>query len=61
MLARHLLDWAANSDDLEVADALIHAGDIEAPDGSIGSPVVDQVQLGPRLRARPRKLTRRGS
>jgi uncharacterized protein len=34
------LHWAASSDDVEVARALINAGaDIEAPDGSIGTPL----------------------
>ncbi|MFF4825715.1 ankyrin repeat domain-containing protein [Streptomyces sp. NPDC001312] len=34
------LHWAASSDDVDVAAALIEAGaDIEAPDGSIGTPL----------------------
>ncbi|MBV8949903.1 MAG: ankyrin repeat domain-containing protein, partial [Actinobacteria bacterium] len=34
------LHWAASSDDVDVAEALIDAGaDIEAPDGSIGTPL----------------------
>ena len=34
------LHWAASSDDLEVAEALIDNGaDLEAPDGSIGTPL----------------------
>jgi ankyrin repeat protein len=34
------LHWAASSDDVDVADALIEAGaDIEAPGGSIGTPL----------------------
>lgn len=38
------LHWAASSDDLEVAEALIDAGaDIEAPGGSIGTPIANAV------------------
>jgi hypothetical protein len=34
------LHWAASSDDVDVAEALIQGGaDIEAPDGSIGTPL----------------------
>jgi hypothetical protein len=34
------LHWAASSDDVDVASALVDAGaDLEAPDGSIGSPL----------------------
>src|SRR5438552_2358013 len=41
------LHWAASSDDLEVADALIDAGaDIEAPDGSIGTPLDNAIGYG---------------
>lgn len=38
------LHWAASSDDVEVAEALIDAGaDIEAPGGSIGTPLGNAV------------------
>ncbi|MFF2466987.1 MULTISPECIES: ankyrin repeat domain-containing protein [Streptomyces] len=38
------LHWAASSDDVDVAAALIDAGaDIEAPDGSIGTPLDNAV------------------
>lgn len=38
------LHWAASSDDAEVAGALIDAGaDLEAPDGSIGTPLGNAV------------------
>jgi ankyrin repeat protein len=38
------LHWAASSDDVEVAGALIDGGaDIEAPDGSIGTPLGNAV------------------
>ena len=38
------LHWAASSDDVEVAEALIDGGaDIEAPDGSIGTPLDNAV------------------
>jgi ankyrin repeat protein len=38
------LHWAASSDDVEVAAALIDAGaDIEAPDGSIGTPLANAI------------------
>jgi uncharacterized protein len=38
------LHWAASSDDVEVATALIDAGaDVEAPDGSIGTPLGNSV------------------
>jgi ankyrin repeat protein len=41
------LHWAASSDDLDVADALIDAGaDIEAPDGSIGAPLDNAIGYG---------------
>jgi ankyrin repeat protein len=41
------LHWAASSDDLDVADALIDGGaDIEAPDGSIGTPLANAVGYG---------------
>jgi len=41
------LHWAASSDDLEVADALIDGGaDIEAPSGSIGTPLANAVGYG---------------
>jgi hypothetical protein len=38
------LHWAASSDDVDVAEALIDAGaDLEAPDGSIGTPLANAV------------------
>lgn len=38
------LHWAASSDDVDVAEALIDAGaDIDAPDGSIGTPLGNAV------------------
>jgi ankyrin repeat protein len=38
------LHWAASSDDVDVAAALIDAGaDIEAPDGSIGTPLENAI------------------
>ncbi|MGH7777716.1 MAG: ankyrin repeat domain-containing protein [Candidatus Dormibacterales bacterium] len=41
------LHWAASSDDVDVAEALIDAGaDIEVPDGSIGSPLANAVGYG---------------
>ena len=41
------LHWAASSDDVDVAEALIDAGaDIEAPDGSIGTPLGNAVGYG---------------
>jgi ankyrin repeat protein len=41
------LHWAASSDDVEVAEALIDAGaDIEAADGSIGTPLGNAVGYG---------------
>lgn len=41
------LHWAASSDDVEVAEALIDGGaDIDAPDGSIGTPVANAVGYG---------------
>jgi ankyrin repeat protein len=41
------LHWAASSDDLDVADALIEAGaDIEAPHGSIGTPLDNAIGYG---------------
>ncbi len=41
------LHWAASSDDAHVAAALIDAGaDIEAPDGSIGTPLANAVGYG---------------
>ena len=41
------LHWAASSDDVEVADVLIRGGaDLEAPDGSIGTPLANAVGYG---------------
>jgi len=41
------LHWAASSDDLDVADALIDAGaDLEAPGGSIGTPLDNAIGYG---------------
>ena len=41
------LHWAASSDDVDVAAALIDAGaDIEAPDGSIGNPLANAIGYG---------------
>ena len=41
------MHWAASSDDVDVAEALIDAGaDIEAPDGSIGTPLGNAVGYG---------------
>lgn len=41
------LQWAASSDDVEVAAALIDGGcDLESPDGSIGSPLANAVGYG---------------
>lgn len=41
------LHWAASSDDVDVAEALIDGGaDIEAPGGSIGTPVENGVGYG---------------
>ena len=41
------LHWAASSDDVDVAEALIERGaDIEAPDGSIGTPLDNAVGYG---------------
>ena len=41
------LHWAASSDDVDVAEALIDAGaDIEAPDGSIGTPLDNAIGYG---------------
>ena len=41
------LHWAASSDDLDVADALIDAGaNIEAPGGSIGTPLDNAIGYG---------------
>ncbi|HYW26803.1 MAG TPA: ankyrin repeat domain-containing protein [Terriglobales bacterium] len=41
------LHWAASSDDVDVAEALIDAGaDTEAPDGSIGTPLANAVGYG---------------
>jgi uncharacterized protein len=41
------LHWAASSDDVDVAEALIEAGaDIETPDGSIGTPLDNAVGYG---------------
>jgi ankyrin repeat protein len=41
------LHWAASSDDLDVADALIDAGaDLETPAGSIGTPLDNAIGYG---------------
>jgi ankyrin repeat protein len=41
------LHWAASSDDVDVADALIDAGaDLEAPGGSIGKPLDNAIGYG---------------
>ncbi|MFG2042989.1 ankyrin repeat domain-containing protein [Dactylosporangium sp. NPDC048998] len=41
------LHWAASSDDLDVADALIDAGaDLEVPGGSIGTPLDNAIGYG---------------
>jgi ankyrin repeat protein len=41
------LHWTASTDDLDVADVLIDAGaDIEAPDGSIGTPLENAIGYG---------------
>lgn len=41
------LHWAASSDDVDVAVALIEAGaDVEAPDGSIGTPLDNAIGYG---------------
>jgi uncharacterized protein len=41
------LHWAASSDDVEVAEALIDAGaDIHGPEGSIGTPLANAVGYG---------------
>lgn len=41
------LHWAASSDDVDVAEALIEGGaDVEAPGGSIGTPVENAVGYG---------------
>lgn len=41
------LHWAASSDDLDVADALLDAGaDLEAPGGSIGTPLDNAIGHG---------------
>jgi hypothetical protein len=41
------LHWAASSDDVDVAEALIEGGaDLEAPDGSIGTPLSNAVGYG---------------
>lgn len=41
------LHWAASSDDIDVADALIQAGaDLEAPGGSIGTPLDNAIGYG---------------
>src|SRR5947209_13952887 len=41
------LHWAASSDDADVASALIDGGaDVEAPDGSIGTPLDNAIGYG---------------
>ncbi len=41
------LHWAASSDDVDVASALIDGGaDVEAPDGSIGTPLDNAIGYG---------------
>jgi hypothetical protein len=41
------LHWAASTDDIDVADILIDGGaDIEAPDGSIGTPLDNAIGYG---------------
>lgn len=41
------LHWAASSDDVDVADALIDAGaDLETPGGSIGTPLDNAIGYG---------------
>ena len=46
-MAETPLHWAASNDDVEVAAALIDAGaDLEAPRGSIGTPLANAVGYG---------------
>jgi uncharacterized protein len=41
------LHWAASTDDVDVADVLIDAGgDVDAPDGSIGTPLDNAIGYG---------------
>src|SRR3954453_8418236 len=41
------LHWAASTDDADVADVLIEGGaDLEAPDGSIGTPLDNAIGYG---------------
>jgi ankyrin repeat protein len=41
------LHWAASTDDVDVADVLIAAGaDVDAPDGSIGTPLENAIGYG---------------
>jgi hypothetical protein len=41
------LHWAASTDDLDVAEVLVEAGaDLEAPNGSIGSPLANAIGYG---------------
>jgi ankyrin repeat protein len=41
------LHWAASTDDVDVADVLIEAGgDVEAPEGSIGTPLDNAIGYG---------------
>jgi ankyrin repeat protein len=41
------LHWAASSDDVDVAEVLVDAGaDLEAPDGSIGTPMDNAIGYG---------------